>query len=125
MLTLLIGAALVSIGVVAGGVADRIRNIRMDRRAVVPYLPRASTTAKTPRAAAPPTPRAARAPRAETAPEAKSMGEAVIGLLVNTGYKKAESAMAVASVPDIQRVTLDAWVRAAILKLNSRSAVAS
>lgn len=128
LLTLLIGAALVSIGVVAGGVADRIRGLRMERRAVAPYLPRASTTAKVVRAAAPTppaTPRAVRA-RAPSEPDtSKQMGETVIGLLVNTGYKKAESAMAVASVPDIQRVTLDAWVRAAILKLNSRSAVAS
>lgn len=120
ILTLLLGAALVSIGVLAGGLADRIRGMRFERRmGAAPMLPRpAATTAKTPRAARAPHAQRQSIPLAESG--SKKLGEGVMAFLTNAGYTKSEAAMAVSSTPDSERNTMESWMRAALTKLNSR-----
>ena len=54
----------------------------------------------------------------------KALGNDVVKALTTAGYTKPEASMAVAACSGAERSTIDAWLRAALKKLNMRGAVA-
>lgn len=54
----------------------------------------------------------------------KALGNDVVKALTTSGYAKAEAAMAVAACSGSERSTIEAWLRAALKKLNMRGAIA-
>jgi hypothetical protein len=99
---MLLGGLLVAIGVVAGAVADRIRNIRGDRRAERQL--RAPVITPSP---APPE-------RDRVVAISEDLGDQVVEALVASGYKKAAAKGAVWSCGASDRQTLESWTRAAL-----------
>lgn len=97
VLPMLFGAALVALGVIAGGVADRIRGVRVTR-------------ASAPRVA-----------KRETTPAARAtaMGRDVVDALTGAGYGAAEADAAAIATPASQRATLESWTRGALAQLRA------
>lgn len=99
VLCMFLGALLVSIGVLASAVADRIRQLRIDR-----------TPAREPREIV----RQIRAPRAAVEPEPPPGADDVIAALVGAGYKKATAAQAAAACTMREQMTPESWLTAAL-----------
>ena len=127
-LSMLFGAALVAIGVLAAALADRIRGLRISRDARE-ATPRASRAASVPapsaRASIPvvehseyrgmPAPaKPPRAPRTEPKVPSPEGGEDVIAALVAAGYKKALAAEAAWACSAGERTTVETWTAAAL-----------
>lgn len=115
LLHVLLGAALVSIGVLASAAADRIRGLRISRetgpRRAIPVVVEPAER-ETPAVKAPP-----RAPRAEprARPSAGSEGgDEVISALVAAGYKKPVATDATWACSAAERVTIESWVASAL-----------
>ena len=121
-LWMLLGAALVSIGVLASALADRIRGLRVSREG---YAPRERTSRATSVPVAPPVipvmevrsapPKPPRVPRSE--PKATSNndgGDDVIAALVAAGYKKPVAAEAVWACGMGERASIEGWTAAAL-----------
>ncbi|MBA3672250.1 MAG: hypothetical protein H0W68_09545 [Gemmatimonadaceae bacterium] len=125
-----LGAALVAIGVLAAALADRIRGVRLER-AATPYANRAiaaaSPVALTPRAATMsilspvgPLPREdvpklgrSRARRGESKPQDSSADD-VIAALVAAGYKNPIATHATWACSAGERATIEDWAHAAL-----------
>jgi len=97
VLSMLFGAALVALGVIAAGVADRIRGIRVQRAS----SPRIAKRDFTPPA------------------RATAMGRDVADALTGAGYTTAEAEIATNAVPASQRSTLESWTRGALAQLRA------
>lgn len=118
VLTMLLGAALVAIGVLAAALADRVRGLRIARegqprerasraRAEIPVV----ESADLPRA----TPAPARTPRAPQGPAAAPEGgEEVIAALVASGYKRPIATEAAWACTAAERATIEGWAVAAL-----------
>jgi hypothetical protein len=111
VLNILLGAALVAVGVLVAALAERIRGARAARE--VPL--RAS------RVQAPATTRAAVIPVVEPAPARAQKpsapaggGEDVIAALVAAGYKKPTATEAAWACGDAERETIEGWTAAAL-----------
>lgn len=101
LLHVLLGAALVSIGVFVSALADRIRQLRAMHAAHVP--------------AREPMPAPAREPKRAAAAEDLAPGSGdVVAVLVATGYRKAVAAKAVAACTPSEQSTPESWTRAAL-----------
>ena len=124
---MLLGAVLVAIGVVAVGIADRIRGIRFAREATT--RERQSRLAPATLAAT----RVRRSHQVESAPAANASNRArarsllgdvsrsdlvgiddVIAALVAAGYKKPIATEAARGCCEAERVTVEQWTRAAL-----------
>ena len=127
-LSMLFGAALVAIGVLAAALADRIRGLRISRdaREAAPRerLSRAaSVPAHSARASIPVvehseyrgTPAPGKPPRApRTEPKVPSPEGDVIAALVAAGYKKAIASEAAWACSAGERATVETWTAAAL-----------
>ena len=109
VVNLLLGAALVVIGVVAAALADRIRGVR-------------STRESGPRAAA--TGSKAFASRDTSISANDVVRQEVIGALVTAGFPKRAAAAATAGCTPEQRTTPEAWTRAALTALRAGGGLA-
>jgi Holliday junction resolvasome RuvABC DNA-binding subunit len=98
VLPMLLGALLVSIGVLASAVADRIRQLRSTT--TLRSEPRAQRVALAP------------AP-APVSAESEDSGD-VLAALVAAGYKKAVAARAVAACTSREQATPESWTAAAL-----------
>ncbi len=98
---LLLGAALVAIGVLAAALADRIRGVRVTRVAA-------------PSAAFPSAKRLARPPRHGVAKADDGEANEVVGALITAGYDKRVATAATAGCSPEQRATIETWTRAAL-----------
>lgn len=107
---LLLGGALVAIGVVAAALADRIRGVRSTRESV----PRAAATTRSKPLATRNTSIAAN----------DTTQEDVIGALVSAGYPKRVAAAATAGCTPQQRSTPEVWTRAALAALRAGGGLA-
>lgn len=125
VLTMLLGAALVAVGVLASALADRIRNLKIARETQqAPQQPRAARTQSTPTAipvvvapAEPDVPPAkpSRATRAESKPAADTEGgNDVIAALVAAGYKKPIATEATWACGQGERASIEGWTAAAL-----------
>ena len=121
-LWMLLGAAIVSIGVLASALADRIRGLRVSRDG---YAPRERAPRATSVPAAPPVipvmevrsapPKPPRVPRVE--PKAAGTtdgGDDVIMALVGAGYKKPVATEAVWACGPAERASIEKWTAAAL-----------
>lgn len=98
---ILLGAALVWLGVIAGALADRIRSI--------------SRKTSTERAERTPRSRATAPARGVPVTSAhESMARDVTAALVTAGYDKAIAASAVAACAGSETATIEGWTRAAL-----------
>lgn len=118
-LFMLLGAALVAIGVLAAAAADRIRGLRISREAAPrERAPRApSVPAQQERQAIPvvelPRPTVPKQPKAP--PKAANDGsDDVIAALVATGFKKPVAAEATWACSAAERATVESWTAAAL-----------
>ncbi|HSX22380.1 MAG TPA: hypothetical protein VLE97_06345 [Gaiellaceae bacterium] len=122
VLYMLLGAALVAVGVLASALADRIRGLRASRE--VPQ-PRALRTEKgAPQRGAisvvEPTevlrsgPVKPRTVRAEQKANTTEGGDDVIAALVGSGFKKATAAEATWACTAAERGTIEGWTAAAL-----------
>ena len=123
MVWMLLGAALVSIGVLASALADRIRGLAVSREG---YAPRERATRATSVPVAPPVipvmevrspPKPPRVPRVE--PKAAGTtdgGDDVIAALVAAGYKKPVATEAVWACGPAERASIERWTRAALVR---------
>lgn len=103
LLHVLLGAALVSIGVFVSALADRIRQLRAMHAAHVP--------AREPTPA--PVPVRESKPRAATAVEDLSPGSSdVVAVLIAAGYRKPLAAKAVAACTPSEQASPESWTRA-------------
>lgn len=100
---LLLGGALVVVGVVAAALADRIRGVRSTRES----LPRAAATTRS----------KPLTPRHTSIAVNNAAQEDVIGALVTAGFPKRAAAAATARCAPEQRTTPEAWTRAALTAL--------
>jgi hypothetical protein len=119
VLLMLLGAALVAVGVLAAALADRIRGLRVPatrtaatRTARTPIEVVEAEVVASPPPAAPP--KAARAPRAESKPQASDGADDVIAALVAAGYKKTIATEAVWGCGQDERTPVERWTRAAL-----------
>ncbi len=105
VVAMLLGAALVAVGVIASAVADRIRGLRVarDRRATDRGVH-----------APPPAARAAAAPR--TIADERLRAD-VSKALTTAGYPRPDALAAVDACAGSERSSLEAWTRAALRKL--------
>ncbi len=121
VLFVLLGAGLVSIGVLTTAIADRIRGIcpRRAHTAVRESAPRAVT----PRAARLPIEVVDLAPTPSPRPKAKppsteskmpAMADEVIAALVDAGYKKSLATDAAKNCSQAERATIESWMCAAL-----------
>jgi hypothetical protein len=122
VLYMLLGAALVAVGVLASALADRIRGLRSSREQPV-RAPREKTATAPQRSAiavvepaevlrsAPIKPRTARAEQKSTSTEG---GDDVIAALVGSGFKKATAAEATWACTAAERTTIEGWTAAAL-----------
>jgi len=118
LLTMLLGAALVAIGVLASALADRVRGLRIsregqprERASRAPVPPAVAEAAELPRA----TPAPARTPRAQPRPAAAPEGgEEVIAALVGSGYKRPIATEAAWACTAAERATVEIWAVAAL-----------
>jgi hypothetical protein len=124
-LSMLFGAALVAIGVLASALADRIRGHMASRhsRDVAPRerAVRASTPPPMPRVPVFEAPLASpaktpRVPRVEpkAAPKGQDGGDDVIAALVGAGYKKPVASEAVWACGPAERASIELWTAAAL-----------
>lgn len=102
VLNILLGAALVSVGVLVAALAERLRGSRAAREAV-----RASRAQPAPRVISVVEP--SRAARAEP-----SGGDDVIAALVAAGYKKATATEATWACSAAERATVESWTASAL-----------
>lgn len=122
---MLLGAAFVSIGVLASALADRIRGLRVSREGYAPRE-RANRVTSMPVAPAPvipvmevrsAPPKPPRVPRVE--PKATGTtdgGDDVIAALVAAGYKKPVATEAVWACGPAERASIERWTRAALVR---------
>lgn len=115
ILHLLLGAALVAIGVLAGAAADRIRGLRVAQRAARDPIDRVERRSPTP-------PRGAPIP---TTTAHTAMARDVVATLVTAGYGKIEAQRAVVACPGSQCATIESWTRAALRKIADAKRAAS
>lgn len=118
VLPMLLGAALVAIGVLAAALADRIRGIHNIRTACAP---RTTIEVVEPEAAKPAKPERTRAPRdywpEAQKPKAQAQDDGandVIAALVGAGYKKPIATEATWACTQTERATIEDWTRAAL-----------
>lgn len=130
LMFILLGAGLLSLGVLSGALADRIRGIRLMRavtreaRETPPReAQRVREPAEQPKRAerVPPTP-AASPPRGTPIPHNAGMAADVIAALVNAGYRKSAAAQAASACTPSEQMSLSGWVLAALRRC-SRSEV--
>lgn len=100
VLHMLLGAALLAIGVLASALADRIRQVRSS------VSPKEGLTRREPRA------KVAPVPAAPDSEEADS-GE-VVAALVAAGYKRATASRAASACTAREQSTPESWVAAAL-----------
>ena len=112
-LSMLFGAALVALGVLAAALADRIRGLRVAREAasrpprmVIPVVEQPEPV----RQAAP----KPRAPRQEAKQSAAEGGDDVIAALVAAGYKKPIATEATWACSSAERATVEGWTASAL-----------
>ena len=102
ILPMLLGAALVALGVIAGAVADRIRGVRAARAS---------------------SPRVANAKRdvidISKPPAEEALGVDVQAALVQAGFPRGEAMAATRNTPRSQRSTLESWTRGALALLRA------
>jgi hypothetical protein len=126
ILFMLLGAALVAVGVLSSALADRIRGIKLVREvqsrerasraqsvaAAIPVVaPAELLRAAPPFAAAKPP----RVPRAESKPVAATDGgEDVIAALIGAGYKKPIATEATWACTAVERATVESWTASAL-----------
>lgn len=122
VLLMLLGAALVSVGVLAAALADRIRGLRASRepaprdrasRTAVPVVESADLLR------APPT-KQPRPPRAETKVAVGTSGDDVIAALVAAGYKKPVATEAAWACAAGERTTIEGWTAASLRRCARR-----
>lgn len=128
VLPMLLGAALVAVGVLAAALADRIRGLRVSRE--VAPRERASRAQGAPAAIsvvdpgdllrAAPAAAPAKPPRAQRA-ESRSAasaegGEDVIAALVAAGYKRPIATEATWACGAGERASIEGWTRAALMR---------
>lgn len=125
--SMLLGAALVAVGVLVSALADRIRGIRADRREQSSRAPRASSTR------APATPAQwhdGYSAQHDNIPVATPMApkmaddprmDDVVSALVDAGFKRPAAAKAAASVDMIDRSDLATWMQAAFRQAGRRN----
>ncbi len=125
VLTMLFGAALVAIGVLAAGLADRIRGLKIAREAQprerasraqsapagIPVVEAAELLRPAPTTSAKP-PRAAR-PESKPTPATEG-GEDVIAALIGAGYKKPIATEATWACGAGERASIEGWTAAAL-----------
>jgi len=120
ILSMLLGAALVAIGVLAAAAADRIRGLRISRETAAPRERARSFTVQQerqvipvvdlPRAAPPKQPKASRAE-----PKVTSDGsDDVIAALVASGFKKPIATEATWACSAAERATVEIWTASAL-----------
>jgi Holliday junction resolvasome RuvABC DNA-binding subunit len=103
VLHMLLGAALVTIGVLASALADRIRQLRLTRHDDTHAPVHAPVRAAT------------RAPRAKQNDDVLAPGaDDVVAALVATGYRKAQTMQAVAACAPREQATPESWTAAAL-----------
>lgn len=123
----LLGAVLVAIGVLAGGLADRLRGIRFTRatpplhRAGFSVPPHPATIDASESRQLEPTRSSPRAPSrgsqplaGGTRPPESADADDVIAALVAAGYKKPIATEAARGCREAERVTVEHWTRAAL-----------
>jgi hypothetical protein len=98
VLHMLLGAALVCLGVLATAFADRVRQLRITRRDSTGVLPRET----------------ARTARKPTAPASDPGSEDVIAALQGAGYKKALATQAALACTEREQATPEIWMAAAL-----------
>jgi hypothetical protein len=117
VLNILLGAALVSVGVLVAALAERLRGSRAAREAArvsraQPPAPRVISVVEPIRA---PADKQGRAPRAEPRDAAgTSGGDDVIAALVAAGYKKPVAAEATWGCSAAERATVERWTASAL-----------
>ncbi len=115
ILYMAIGALLCGLGVIAGGLADRIRHIRtvttapQIQTARPPKWPRHDATADASRVAWSATPDIS-----PTKARDKEMAAEVVSALVASGYKKTQASEAAWNCTAAERTTIEDWTRAAL-----------
>lgn len=122
VLFMLLGAALVAVGVLSGALADRIRGARdakprAERPSRAPAIPVVGPAELLrPAPAAPPVPaKAPRAPRAESKlAAATEVADDVIAALTAAGYKKPVAAEATWACTAAERATVETWTASAL-----------
>ena len=129
ILSMLLGAALVALGVIAAALADRIRGLRISRdaRDTIPRerVSRAPSVPAQPARAAFPviehaellrgTPKQPRGARAEPKVAASAEGgDDVIAALVASGYKKSIATEAAWACSAGERATVEGWTASAL-----------
>jgi hypothetical protein len=113
VLFMLLGAALVAIGVLAAALADRVRGLRISREPSQRPAPRKATPAPidlTPIEVVEPEPY-------RTPAERVLMSKDVIAALVAAGYKRSAAATAVDACTSAERATIEDWTRAALRRV--------
>src|SRR5271154_4955340 len=125
VLTMLFGAALVAIGVLASALADRIRGLKIAREAqprerasraqsapsAIPVVEAAELLRPAPAAHVKPS----RTARPESKPAAPTEGgEDVIAALIGAGYKKPIATEAAWACTWAERATVEIWTAAAL-----------
>ena len=132
-LSMLFGAALVALGVLAAALADRIRGLRVSRRDAEPReratrapsvpAPSVPTQGRTPvpmhaaRTSIPVVempPKQPRVPRPEPKVTATEGGDDVIAALVAAGYKKPIATEATWACSAAERATVEGWTASAL-----------
>jgi hypothetical protein len=119
-ISMLFGAALVAIGVIAAGLADRIRGLRITRDRAAPprnVEPQKLTPKYPAQDVAAPLPKPTREPA--TKPATRFDGDrlhlaTVIAALTTAGYRKATATEAAEACSSVDRSTLEGWTRAAL-----------
>lgn len=129
VLTMLLGAALVAVGVLASALADRIRGLKLARetrqqalepRERAPRVPSPAISVVEPTAEVPRTTPVAhaktpRAARPESRPSASTEGgEEVIAALVAAGYKRPIATEATWGCTAAERATVEGWAACAL-----------
>jgi hypothetical protein len=124
VLFMLLGAALVAVGVLSSAIADRIRGVKITRE--TQPRERASRASSAPAIVVSPpvieyakpipvpTSKPARALRTESKTAATDGGEDVIAALVGAGYRKPVATEATWGCTAAERATVEAWTAAAL-----------
>lgn len=123
ILNMLLGAALVALGILAAALADRIRGLRISREAREPRAARAQPAPAT-RSVIPvveaadlratPAKPLHTPPRAESKVTSTEGGDDVISALVAAGYKKAIATEATWACGVGERASIEGWTAAAL-----------
>lgn len=128
VLFMLLGGALVAVGVLASALADRIRGLRSGRetssqrdrpsrtmsvppRTVIPVVEPAALLRATTPLAPPAKPQRRVEPKPQISPEG---GDDVIAALVASGYKRPIAIEAAWACTAAERATVEAWLAAAL-----------